>query len=100
MQIGFSLSAVPTIMSGFAAGQPLSSERPTEGRLRRSPPTLDSAHISPARGATQKRLDGQRLPSCLPPSAYASGFRKEIDHALQGIAAIEKHLGIYKKIAA
>ena len=29
-----------------------------------------------------------------------SGFRKEIDHALGRIAAIEKHLGINKKIAA
>jgi septal ring factor EnvC (AmiA/AmiB activator) len=29
-----------------------------------------------------------------------SGFRKEIDHALDRIAAIEKHLGINKKIAA
>jgi uncharacterized protein YicC (UPF0701 family) len=29
-----------------------------------------------------------------------SGFRKEIDHALGRIAAIEKYLGINKKIAA
>ena len=29
-----------------------------------------------------------------------SGFRKEIDHALGRIAAIEKHLGLAKKIAA
>jgi len=29
-----------------------------------------------------------------------SGFRKEIDHALERIASIEKHLGIEKKIAA
>jgi predicted nucleic acid-binding Zn-ribbon protein len=29
-----------------------------------------------------------------------SGYRKEIDHALERIAAIEKHLGITKKIAA
>jgi hypothetical protein len=29
-----------------------------------------------------------------------SGFWKEIDHALGRIAAIEKHLGIDKKIAA
>jgi septal ring factor EnvC (AmiA/AmiB activator) len=29
-----------------------------------------------------------------------SGFRKEIDHALERIAAIEKHMGIEKKIAA
>jgi septation ring formation regulator EzrA len=29
-----------------------------------------------------------------------SGFRKEIDHALERIAAIEKHLGLRKKIAA
>jgi hypothetical protein len=28
------------------------------------------------------------------------GFGKEIDHALERIAAIEKHLGINKKIAA
>jgi hypothetical protein len=28
------------------------------------------------------------------------GFQKEIDHALERIAAIEKHLGIAKKIAA
>jgi predicted RNase H-like nuclease (RuvC/YqgF family) len=28
------------------------------------------------------------------------GFRKEIDHALERIAAIEKHLGLDKKIAA
>ena len=28
------------------------------------------------------------------------GFRKEIDHALERIAAIQKHLGIEKKIAA
>jgi hypothetical protein len=27
-------------------------------------------------------------------------YRKEIDHALERIAAIEKHLGIDKKIAA
>jgi chromosome segregation ATPase len=29
-----------------------------------------------------------------------SGFRKEIDHAFERIAAIEEHLGINKKIAA
>jgi len=29
-----------------------------------------------------------------------AGFGKEIDHALERIAAIEKHLGINKKIAA
>jgi hypothetical protein len=29
-----------------------------------------------------------------------SGYGKEIDHALDRIAAIEKHLGINKKIAA
>ena len=29
-----------------------------------------------------------------------SGFRKEIDHALERIAKIEKHLGLDKKIAA
>jgi chromosome segregation ATPase len=28
------------------------------------------------------------------------GYRKEIDHALERIAAIEKHLGIGRKIAA
>jgi septation ring formation regulator EzrA len=28
------------------------------------------------------------------------GFQKEIDHALERIAAIEKHLGINRKIAA
>jgi predicted nucleic acid-binding Zn-ribbon protein len=28
------------------------------------------------------------------------GFQKEIDHALERIAAIEKHLGIEKKFAA
>jgi hypothetical protein len=28
------------------------------------------------------------------------GFQKEIDHALERIAAIEKHLGINKKVAA
>ena len=28
------------------------------------------------------------------------GYRKEIDHALERIAAIEKHLGISRKIAA
>src|ERR1017187_4038544 len=28
-----------------------------------------------------------------------SGFQKEIDHALERIAAIEKHLGLDKKIA-
>ncbi|UVO30311.1 hypothetical protein [Bradyrhizobium arachidis] len=29
-----------------------------------------------------------------------SGYRKEIDHALERIAAIEKHLGIGKKLVA
>jgi hypothetical protein len=29
-----------------------------------------------------------------------AGYRKEIDHALERIAAIERHLGINKKIAA
>ena len=29
-----------------------------------------------------------------------AGFRKEIDHALERIAATEQHLGIEKKIAA
>jgi hypothetical protein len=28
------------------------------------------------------------------------GYRKEIDHALERIAAIERHLGIERKIAA
>jgi chromosome segregation ATPase len=32
--------------------------------------------------------------------ASHAGFAKEIDHALERIAAIEKHLGIDKKIAA
>ena len=30
----------------------------------------------------------------------SAGYSKEIDHALERIAAIEKHLGIEKKIAA
>src|SRR5262245_1612300 len=30
----------------------------------------------------------------------AAGFRKEIDHALERIAAVEEHLGINKNIAA
>jgi chromosome segregation ATPase len=34
------------------------------------------------------------------PGASNAGFAKEIDHALKRIAAIEKHLGINKKIAA
>ena len=29
-----------------------------------------------------------------------SGFAKEIDHLLQGVGAIEKHLGIHHNIAA
>jgi hypothetical protein len=29
-----------------------------------------------------------------------TGYRKEIDHALERIASIEKHLGISRKIAA
>src|SRR5713226_3247524 len=29
-----------------------------------------------------------------------AGYRKEIDHALERIAAIEKHLGIGRKLAA
>lgn len=29
-----------------------------------------------------------------------SGYRKEIDHALERIAVVEKHLGVNKKIAA
>jgi hypothetical protein len=29
-----------------------------------------------------------------------TGFRKEIDHALERLAAIEKHLGLERKIAA
>jgi hypothetical protein len=28
------------------------------------------------------------------------GYRKEIDHALERIAAIEKHLGLDRKISA
>jgi hypothetical protein len=32
--------------------------------------------------------------------ASNAGFSKEIDHALERIAAIEKHLGLGKKIAA
>ena len=32
--------------------------------------------------------------------ANVPGFRKETDHSLERIAAIEKHLGIEKKIAA
>ena len=32
--------------------------------------------------------------------ANVAGFGKEIDHALERIAAIEKHLGLNKKIAA
>ena len=32
--------------------------------------------------------------------ANVIGFQKEIDHALERIAAIEKHLGINKKVAA
>ena len=32
--------------------------------------------------------------------ANITGYAKEIDHALERIAAIEKHLGIEKKVAA
>ncbi len=32
--------------------------------------------------------------------ANVTGYGKEIDHALERIAAIEKHLGIERKIAA
>ena len=32
--------------------------------------------------------------------ASNAGFAREIDHALERIAAIEKHLGLNKKIAA
>jgi chromosome segregation ATPase len=32
--------------------------------------------------------------------ASTAGFAREIDHALERIAAIEKHLGLNKKIAA
>jgi hypothetical protein len=32
--------------------------------------------------------------------ANVTGYGKEIDHALERIAAIERHLGIEKKIAA
>ena len=32
--------------------------------------------------------------------AYITGYAKEIDHALERIAAIEKHLRIEKRIAA
>ena len=45
--------------------------------------------------AIQKELDeiGSRVEN-------VSGFRKEIDHALERIAAIEKHLAIEKRLAA
>jgi hypothetical protein len=33
-------------------------------------------------------------------SASTAGFAREIDHALERIAASEKHLGLKKKIAA
>jgi chromosome segregation ATPase len=32
--------------------------------------------------------------------ANIAGYRKEIDHAFERIAAIEKHVGIYKRNAA
>jgi hypothetical protein len=43
------------------------------------------------------RRDVEKLKSRADNSA---GYSKEIDHALARIAAIEKHLGIEKKIAA
>ena len=59
--------------------------------------------------ALDQRLDGihgevrsirRDLDSIAETVANVSGFRKEIDHALERISAIERHLGIDKKIRA
>ena len=40
------------------------------------------------------------LEDLIPKVDNITGYRKEIDHALERVAGIEKHLGITKKIAA
>ena len=50
------------------------------------------------RGA--RRSDGYDLDDLREKVENVIGFQKEIDRALERIAAIEKHLGINKKIAA
>ena len=66
-------------------------------------------HTDKQFGAADDRLRGiaselaaihRRLERLEEQGASTVGFPKEIDHALERIAAIEKHLGITKKIAA
>jgi hypothetical protein len=54
--------------------------------------------IAPVR--SELRLIRDELDDLSEAFGNVSGFRKEIDHALERIAAIEKHFGIDKKIAA
>jgi septation ring formation regulator EzrA len=49
---------------------------------------------------SELRSIGRELDDLSEKYENVSGFRKEIDHALERVAAIEKHLGIDKKIAA
>jgi uncharacterized coiled-coil DUF342 family protein len=66
-------------------------------------------HVDTLFTATDDRLRGisselaaiqRRLERLEEQGASTAGFAREIDHALERIAAIEKHLGLNKKIAA
>jgi predicted nuclease with TOPRIM domain len=66
-------------------------------------------HVEAQFAATQERLRDiisevtvihRRIERLEEQGASNAGFAREIDHALERIAAIEKHLGLDKKIAA
>jgi hypothetical protein len=66
-------------------------------------------HVDKLFGATDDRLRDiaseiavihRRVERLEEQGASTAGFAREIDHALERIAAIEKHLGLKKKIAA
>ena len=76
--------------------------RPTESSLAIAP-RIASQQFYPARPApirAELKSIRRDLDDLREKVENVIGFQKEIDHALERIAAIEKHLGINKKIAA
>ena len=94
------------VEKGFAAVAHDLSQRPTnssvahivENSIRSAVPNIVREQMQDVR---DELISIRRELNALQESAAnIAGLPKEIDHALERIAAIEKHLGIDKKIAA
>jgi septal ring factor EnvC (AmiA/AmiB activator) len=102
-------SILSTVERGFAAvASDIASTKSEIADLKTE--MLDQfEHVDKQFGATNDRLRDiaseiavihRRIERLEEQGAGHAGFAQEIDHALERIAAIEKHLGLDKKIAA